>query len=234
MSIYKRFESGDVRVTIFQDEAVDHPFAYGSMYCSLACWTENEYFGSFLPGIHQATCLKSIEALERWKQAHPNHIVVPLVWWGKCNSDVAFLEQQENIPLEEADGAIFIDSTPNRSRDDPRTILNQELNQLNAYLGGNVYAYTIETRKPFTQEQYTKLVNLFRRANNYKMDYAPLFEKVSAVLKLDDWTVVKSSGGYFHSSCKDTGDKEMYEDMFGNTDMTEDMKQIYQDMMMEE
>jgi len=225
MNIYKVFEHGDTKVTIFQDEAAEHPFdPPNETWCNLACWSENEIFGSFLPS-DESDCITTEEDFHEWRRNHPDGIICYVRWWGRCGSDMAMLEIVEDG--EPNDGAIF--TTTGTLND-----IKAELNMLNAYLCGAIYAYTIETKNPLTSEQYQGLVELFKRANNFKMDYAPTMERVAEVLKLDDWTVVESAGGHYHNLDKDNGDKEMFRAMFGDMSVSKDMSTIYEMMMEDE
>ena len=221
-NFYKRAETRDTRISIYQDECVRHPFDVGMMECGIACWSTNEIFGSFLPetDVDSNYLFDDKETFQAWLRQNPNIVVCGVRWWGVVCSDMSHLVLYENPDFDEEyyDGAIFIEYFDG-NREKALETIKKDVNILNAYLGDCVYCYVVESKKPLTQDQYKDIQNLYIKANNYKLGYTPTFEQLSEALHLDNWTVVDSNGGYYHDLSNDgSGDKKMCERMF--SDMT--------------
>jgi hypothetical protein len=232
-NLYKQFVSGDTRVSIYQDQEVTHPFLIPCVSSGLACWSDNEIYGSFLPEDQDAKCLDSKEVFQKWLKDHPDTVVMALSWWGRCGSDTPYLTLHEEPSLD-YDGVVFhqYKGADDEAKKQAVFTIQQEVQLLNAYLGGCVYAYVIETRKPLTPQQYQDLVNLFQKHNKYTMDYAPTYEQVVQCLGCNNWTVIDGRGGYYHNlDNAGYGDREMYRSMFEYADKTDDMHNIFSQMM---
>jgi len=233
-NLYKQFESGNTRVSIIRDEAAAHPFDCGITESKLANWTENDYFGNFLPvGYEKLGHWDIKEEFQQWLEDNTNAVTIYVRWWGVCGSDAPLLEEVAiNSPkdIDGCDGALALNVIAPLTKEKAIQLLRKELQILNAYLSSSVFTYIIETKRPMNKEQYTELIDLFQKANNFKMDYAPTFEQVSEVIQFDDWTLVEGSGGYY---CPDAGcgeqkryEQEMYESMISEWTMTPDLEQI--------
>jgi len=195
--LFKRWTHGNTRVSIYYDEGHPHPWELeGFVQCGIACWTENDYFGNFLPEDTDANeCLSTQEEMKQWIDDNPHGRTVLLSWWGRCGSDTPMLEMTESI--DDADGAIFINADKNKSEKETLDLIKKDLNTLNAYLGSAVFFYEIETLCP-TCEQWVCNEN-------------------------DDTSLV---GGYFHNLDNKNGGQDLYGRMITDWSMTPDLEAI--------